>query len=63
MPVGLFWGLKDGVVPVEVGRATRRLLPGPAITEVDFSESWHEPFITETDKFNRSVLEFVRKAR
>ena len=60
VPVGLFWGVKDGVVPVEVGRATRQLLPNARVTEVDFSESWHEPFITETDKFNRAVLNFAR---
>lgn len=28
--------------------------------EVRFSESWHEPFITETAKFNQAVLDFVQ---
>ena len=60
VPVGLFWGVKDGVVPVEVGRATRQVLTNAPVTTVDFSESWHEPFVTETDKFNRAVLAFVR---
>ncbi|CAG5010732.1 hypothetical protein DYBT9275_04802 [Dyadobacter sp. CECT 9275] len=60
IPVGLFWGVKDGVVPVEVGDATKTLLTNSSVTEVRFSESWHEPFITETEKFNRAVLDFVR---
>ncbi|GHB75561.1 alpha/beta fold hydrolase [Persicitalea jodogahamensis] len=60
IPVGLFWGVKDGVVPVEVGEATKKFLTNASVGEVYFSESWHEPFITETDKFNRAVLDFVR---
>ncbi|WP_439584815.1 alpha/beta fold hydrolase [Dyadobacter bucti] len=60
IPVGLFWGVKDGVVPVEVGDATKKVLINTSVTEVRFSESWHEPFITETDKFNRAVLDFVQ---
>lgn len=60
VPVALFWGVKDGVVPLEVGRATRPLLTNAPVTEVDFLESWHEPFVTETAKFNRAVLSFAR---
>ncbi|MPR36845.1 alpha/beta fold hydrolase [Salmonirosea aquatica] len=60
IPVGLFWGVKDGVVPVEVGEATKKMLTNAPVTEVRFAESWHEPFITETDKFTRAVLDFVR---
>lgn len=58
--VGLFWGVKDGVVPVEVGDATKKVLTNASVTEVRFSESWHEPFITETENFNRAVLDFVQ---
>lgn len=60
VPVGLFWGVKDGVVPLEVGRATKPLLTNARVTEVNFTESWHEPFVTETDKFTRAVLDFIR---
>lgn len=60
VPIALFWGVKDGVVPVGVGQATKPLLTNARVTEVDFAESWHEPFITETAKFNQSVLDFIR---
>ena len=60
VPIALFWGVKDGVVPLEVGRATKPLLTNARVTEVDFAESWHEPFVTETDTFTRAVLTFVR---
>ncbi|GAB3178065.1 alpha/beta fold hydrolase [Telluribacter humicola] len=60
IPVALFWGVKDGIVPVAVGEATKQVLTNAPVTEVRFSESWHEPFITETAKFTQAVLDFVR---
>ncbi|WP_234734679.1 alpha/beta fold hydrolase [Tellurirhabdus bombi] len=60
IPVALFWGTKDGVVPVGVGYETRDLLSNTRTSFVAFEESWHEPFLTETDKFIQAVLEFVR---
>lgn len=60
IPVALFWGVKDGVVPLEVGRSTKPLLTNARVTAVDFTESRHEPFVTETDKFTQAVLSFVR---
>ena len=59
IPVGLFWGTKDGVVPVEVGYETRDLLVNAPKTLVTFEQSWHEPFVSETDKFVREVIRFV----
>lgn len=59
VPVALLWGVKDGVVPLEVGRATKLLLTNAHVTEVDFTDSWHEPFVTETDKFTYAVLDFI----
>jgi pimeloyl-ACP methyl ester carboxylesterase len=60
IPVGLFWGVKDGVVPLGVGQATKQLLTRTRVTEVLFNESWHEPFVTETDKFRQAVVNFIR---
>ncbi len=60
IPVALMWGVKDGVVPLEVGRSTKPLLTNARVTEVNFADSWHEPFVTETDKFTQTVLNFVR---
>lgn len=60
IPVRLFWGIKDGIVPVEVGRETQQLLTNTSVSTVEFSQSWHEPFITETREFNNAVRGFVK---
>ncbi|GAB3327997.1 alpha/beta hydrolase [Larkinella ripae] len=60
IPVALFWGKKDGVVPIEIGHETRDLLTKTAPTLVTFEQSYHEPFISETDRFVAEVLKFVR---
>lgn len=60
IPVGLFWGKKDGVVPIEVGYETRDLLTKTTPTFVTFEQSYHEPFISETDRFVAEVLKFVK---
>jgi pimeloyl-ACP methyl ester carboxylesterase len=60
IPVGLFWGKKDGVVPYEISGETAALLTGTTMREVVFEDSWHEPFLTETDRFVREVLRFVK---
>lgn len=60
IPVALFWGKKDGVVPVEIGYETRDLLTKTVPTLVTFEQSYHEPFISETDRFVTEVLKFVR---
>lgn len=60
IPVALFWGKKDGVVPIEVGYETQALLTNAPTTFVTFDNAWHEPFVSETDKFVQEVLEFVK---
>lgn len=60
IPVALFWGVKDGVVPVEIGHETQALLTNTRSTLVRFDQSWHEPFITETNAFAEAVRQFVR---
>ncbi|GAB3511305.1 alpha/beta hydrolase [Spirosoma knui] len=59
VPVGLFWGTKDGIVPYEVSQETKALLTNTKVTSVSFSESWHEPFITENRRFIDAVRTFV----
>jgi len=60
VPVGLFWGAKDGVVPLEIAGETKAELVNSPVTEVTFAESWHEPFVTETSRFNAAVRAFVK---
>lgn len=60
LPVGLFWGLKDGVVPVEIGYDTEALLTGTTVEWALFENSWHEPFVSEPEKFGREVVRFVQ---
>ncbi|MGA0555955.1 alpha/beta fold hydrolase [Larkinella sp. VNQ87] len=60
IPVALFWGQKDGVVPIEIGYETRELLVNAPKSFVTFEESYHEPFISETDRFVAEVLKFVK---
>ncbi|WP_266367058.1 alpha/beta fold hydrolase [Tellurirhabdus rosea] len=60
VPIGLFWGAKDGVVPLELSGETKALLTGTTVTSVTFHDSWHEPFVTETARFNAAVRDFVR---
>ncbi len=59
VPIGLFWGAKDGIVPLEVGEETQVLLKNTEVTRVTFAQSWHEPFITETSQFTQAVRSFV----
>lgn len=61
IPVGLFWGEKDGIVPYEMATETKAALTSTTAEIVTFSESWHEPFITENAKFVGSVIAFLRK--
>ncbi|MFC5409733.1 alpha/beta fold hydrolase [Larkinella bovis] len=60
IPVALFWGKKDGVVPLGVASETRTLLTATTSKLVTFENSWHEPFVTETDRFVEEVLDFVK---
>lgn len=60
IPIGLFWGAKDGIVPVEIGQQSRALLTNSQVTWTTFEESWHEPFITQTAEFADAVRSFVK---
>lgn len=59
IPVGLFWGKKDGIVPFEIGLESKDFLKNTQVTQVTFEQSWHEPFITETAEFASAVRAFV----
>ncbi|MEQ8683764.1 MAG: alpha/beta hydrolase [Imperialibacter sp.] len=60
LPVKFLWGEKDGVVPIEVGNETELLLTNTAVDWTVFENSWHEPFVSENDKFIEAALSFVR---
>ncbi|MEQ8812611.1 MAG: alpha/beta hydrolase, partial [Imperialibacter sp.] len=60
LPVKFLWGKKDGVVPIEVGNETELLLTNAAVDWTVFENSWHEPFVSENDKFIEAALSFVR---
>lgn len=61
IPVALFWGTKDGVVPLEIAYETQALLINTSTEIVLFDESWHEPFVSQTNKFIQEVLKFVEE--
>lgn len=58
IPVALFWGAKDGIIPIEVGYKTKELLT-TSVTFVRFENSWHSAFHTENEKFSQALLDFV----
>ncbi len=61
IPVALFWGLKDGIMPAAVGDDTRQLLVNAPVKTVPFENSWHAAFHTEQVKFSRELLDFVNQ--
>ncbi|WP_339812360.1 alpha/beta hydrolase [uncultured Imperialibacter sp.] len=60
LPVKFLWGKKDGVVPIEVGYETEALLTETTVDWTMFDDSWHEPFVSEKDKFIEAALSFVK---
>jgi pimeloyl-ACP methyl ester carboxylesterase len=60
VPVAIFWGAQDGIMPVEHAWETRDLLT-TSTEVVIFEKSWHTAFHTETEKFAEKLLEFVSK--
>ena len=60
IPVAFLWGEKDGVVPIEIGYETEDLLVNTTVEWTVFEDSWHEPFVSETDKFIDAALRFVQ---
>ena len=62
VPVFFFLGRKDHWVPPEASVAYFDALAAPSKKLVWFEESGHEPFVDEAEKFNASMLEWVRPA-
>jgi pimeloyl-ACP methyl ester carboxylesterase len=60
LPVKFLWGKKDGVVPIEVGNETEQLLTNTTVDWTVFENSWHEPFVSENDKFIEAAMSFIR---
>ncbi|MFN7118650.1 MAG: alpha/beta fold hydrolase [Saprospiraceae bacterium] len=60
IPVALFWGAKDGIIPIEVGYKTRDLLT-TSVTFITFENSWHSAYHTENEKFSEALLNFVNE--
>lgn len=58
IPVRIFWGTQDGIMPFAMATATQAQLGQPAEI-VRFEQSWHSAFHTETDKFTREMLRFM----
>jgi pimeloyl-ACP methyl ester carboxylesterase len=63
IPVGLFWGEKDGNVRIEVGRETYQLLTNSPKRFVTFPDSWHSPMETENEAFTRQTIGFIEQYR
>lgn len=59
IPVAFLWGKKDGVVPIEIAYETEQLLTGTTVTWAIFGESWHEPFVSENERFVDEALRFI----
>jgi pimeloyl-ACP methyl ester carboxylesterase len=60
IPVALFWGAQDGIMPLPHAMETRELLSVPTEVVV-FEQSWHSPFHTENEKFSAALLRFIAK--
>ena len=63
IPVGLFWGEKDGNITVEVGREAYQLLTNSPKRFVTFPNSWHIPMATENEAFTRETIDFIEHYR
>jgi len=60
IPVALFWGKKDGIIPIEMAYRTQERLER-AVPLVVFDNSWHSPMHTEQAKFSQALLDFVQE--
>jgi pimeloyl-ACP methyl ester carboxylesterase len=63
IPVGLFWGEKDGNVRIEVGQEAYQLLTNSPKEFVTFPNSWHVPMETENEAFTRETIKFIEQFR
>lgn len=55
IPITIFWGEKDGIMPLSHAYQTSALLPSNPIPVV-FKNSWHSPFQTDQDLFIQELL-------
>ncbi len=60
IPVALFWGAKDGIMPIAHAYETRELLSVPT-NIIRFDNSWHTAFHTEQEKFAMELLRFMEQ--
>ena len=56
--VRMLWGAEDKLVPLSVGEAALKELPGVELKVI--ARSGHAPYIEQPEEFNRLVAEFVR---
>ncbi|MCQ6279538.1 alpha/beta fold hydrolase [Bacillus sp. EB600] len=57
IPVALFHGLHDGVVPLSLSEYSAKEIPEAKL--VVFENSSHAPFIEEIDRFNEELVSFI----
>lgn len=62
IPAIMVWGKKDGFAPIELGYQLRDMLPNLAAFHV-FENSGHQAQNDEVDKFNQTVIEFLKEPR
>lgn len=55
VPITIFWGEKDGIMPLDVAYKTSELLPNQP-KPILFKESWHSPFHTENTRFTEELI-------
>jgi len=60
-PILLVWGAEEKSVPVAVGEAAHRLLPGSRL--VLLPGSAHAPYFEQAEAFNRVVIDFLAQAK
>lgn len=61
IPVALFWGRQDPILPVAQAADVRRALPGLDYVEVD--QSGHLPHMEQSAIFNARMLDFLERHR
>jgi pimeloyl-ACP methyl ester carboxylesterase len=59
-PILLVWGAEEKSVPVAVGEAVHRLLPGSRL--VVLPAAAHAPYFEQAEAFNRAVIDFLAQA-
>jgi pimeloyl-ACP methyl ester carboxylesterase len=59
VPITIFWGEKDGIMPLSMANNTSDLLmnkPKPIL----FKDSWHSPFHTENNLFTEELIKATK---